>query len=137
MAPLAVSEVATGIWSFSASSTSSACAWEAITPPPATMIGLLRLASSIATASRTRSISGAGAERRHARELRLDQRLEIRLALDALAVRAAQAQVHRPRRARGRGAEHLAQQIGKARQVVDAQLSLVTASNWVKSSTSW
>ena len=57
--PLPLSDVAIGIWSFSASCDELACACEVTTPPPATMIGFFAAASTLA-ASRTRSASGSG-----------------------------------------------------------------------------
>jgi hypothetical protein len=58
MVPLAFSEVATGMDSRSANSTTSRCACEDATPPPATMTGRLALAN-ILRASRTIAISGS------------------------------------------------------------------------------
>ena len=71
-----LSDVATGIWSFSASWTSSLCAPDAATPPPATMIGFFAFASSSA-ALRTRAISGSGRNGGTRAELGLDDRIEV------------------------------------------------------------
>ena len=67
---------------------------------------------------------GRRAERRHPRELRLDERLHLRLLGVDLALVAAELQVHRPGRARGRDAERLPHHVGKARDVVDRGVEL-------------
>ena len=59
IAPLPLSDVATGMDRFSASSTSSAQASDAITPPPATMTGRSAAASACAAAA-TLAAAGSG-----------------------------------------------------------------------------
>ena len=65
-----------------------------------------------------------GPERRHVGELRLAQRLHLRLLGIDLALVAAELQMHRPRRAGDGDAERLAQHVGKARDVVDGGVEL-------------
>ena len=63
-------------------------------------------------------------ERGHARELRLAQRLHLRLVGIHLALIAAKLQVHGPGRARGRDAKRLPHHVGEARHVVDGGVEL-------------
>ncbi len=63
-------------------------------------------------------------ERRHARELRLAERLHLGLVGVDLALVAAELQMHRPRRPRGRHAKRLPHHVGKARHVVDGGVEL-------------
>src|SRR6266404_845938 len=90
------SEVATGICSASANATSSAPACDDHRPR-----GLLQRLDRGAHAR----VIGGRAERRHARELRLDERLELGLVLIDLAFVAAELQVHRSGRAGHRRAK--------------------------------
>jgi len=76
------------------------------------------------------------AEWRHARELLLDQRLELGLVLIDLTLVAAELQMHRPGRARRGDAERLPHHVGKARHVIDGALNFVTGSKPGTSSTS-
>ena len=67
---------------------------------------------------------GLGPERRHPGEHGLDQRLELRFLGIDLAFIAAKLQMHRPRAARDRDPERLADHVGKARHVVDGGIEL-------------
>ena len=67
---------------------------------------------------------GLRPERRHVGELRLAQRLHLRLLGVDLALVAAELQMHRARRAGDRDAECLAQHVGKPRDVVDGGVEL-------------
>ena len=84
-------------------------------------LGLLRDRLS---AARTLASSGAGPERRHAREARLRQRLHLGLVGVDLALVAAELQMHRAGRARGGDAERLPHHVGEARDVVDGGVEL-------------
>ena len=67
---------------------------------------------------------GARAKRRHARELRLAQRLHLRLLGVDLSFVAAKLQMHGAGRAGGRHAKGLAHHVGKARDVIDGGVEL-------------
>ncbi len=64
------------------------------------------------------------AERRHLGELRLDDRLHLGFVEIDLPFIAAELQMHRPGRARGRSAEGLADHVGDARDVIDGDVHL-------------
>ena len=123
MVSLPLSEVATGICSASASATTSAWAPEARTPPPATMTGRSAAWRCFERREHARLV-GLGAERRHMGELRLAQRLHLRLFGIDLALIAAELEMHRARRAGNGGAECLAHHVGKPRDVVDGGVEL-------------
>ena len=115
---LPLSEVATGICSASASAISSAPACRgahAAARDDHRPLGFLQRLDRRAHAALVRG----RAERRHARELRLDQRLQLGLVEIDLAFIAAKLQMHRPRRAGGRHAKRLPHHVGKARHVID------------------
>ena len=120
---LPLSEVTTGICSASASATSSRAAPEARTPPPATITGRCRVLQHLQRRQHARLIR-LRPERRHARELRLDQRLHLAFVAVDLAFVAAELQMHRPGPAGGRGAERLPHHVGKAGHVVDRGVPL-------------
>ena len=137
IAAFALSDVVTGICNFSANSTSSACAPDETTPPPATIIGRCAFAST-ASASRTRDGSGSG--RNAGTCLNLSS---------TRGVRSASASPIEPpcnplrRRCAGPGAPVVAARnawrikSGSRFTSSTCALNLVTASNWLKSSTSW
>ena len=118
-----LSEVATGICNASASATSSALAPEARTPPPATITGRIGILQRRDRRQHA-GVVGRRTKRRHARELRLAQRLHLGLLGVDLALVAAELQMHRPGRARGRHPERLPHHVGKARDVVDGGVEL-------------
>ena len=67
---------------------------------------------------------GLGPERRHAAELRLDDRFHLGVPQRHVRAAPLEAQVHRTGRARRCGPESLAQQVGQARWVIDVHVGL-------------